>query len=160
MSDQNLLILGLGNVLLGDEGVGIHIINGLKKKLLPDCVIIIDGGTMGLSLIDTISGFQEALVVDAVRGGNLPDLRFFSLKEIISETEGTGLTLHEVGFNNVLKLMDALGMKIPDITILGIRIDKISPGIGLSNQCRTVVSRAVTMIMEKINEYRRKNHVR
>lgn len=155
MSDQNLLILGLGNILLGDEGVGIHIINKLKKKLLPDYVSIIDGGTMGLNLIETISGYQEALVVDAVRGESLPDLRFFSLKEIISENEGTRLTLHEVGFNNVLKLMDTLGMKIPDITILGIRIDEISPGIGLSDQCRSLTSMAVSKVMEKIEEYRR-----
>ena len=161
LSNQNLLILGLGNVLLGDEGVGIHIINGLKKKLLPDCVSIIDGGTMGLSLIDTISGYQETLVVDAVRGESLPDLRFFSLKEIISkENERNNFSLHSVGFDSVLKLMDTLELKVPDITVLGIRIDEISPGIGLSSQCGKVVSRAVTMIMEKINDYRRKYHVR
>ncbi len=157
MTDQKLLILGLGNIILGDEGVGIHIINRLKKKLLPDCINIIDGGTMGLSLIDTISGYQEALVVDAVIGKNLPDIRFFSLKEIIFKNGENNFSLHSVGFDSVLKLMDTLGLKVPEITVLGIRIDKITPGIGLSDQCRSLASMAESKVMDKIEEYRRTN---
>ena len=67
MSDERLLILGLGNPLMGDDGAGIQIVEELKKSDLPEYVDVIDGGTAGVGLIDLMSGYSRVIVVDAVR---------------------------------------------------------------------------------------------
>ena len=66
MSDERLLILGLGNPLMGDDGAGIQIVEELKKSDLPEYVDVIDGGTAGVGLIDLMSGYSRVIVVDAV----------------------------------------------------------------------------------------------
>ena len=158
LSKPEFLILGLGNLILGDEGVGIHIVNKLKKRCLPEFVRVIDGGTMGMGLVDAISGYRKVLVVDAVRGKKLPDLKLFSLKDVIRSNNNDSFSLHGINFGEVLKLMDALKMKIPEITVLGIRINEIKHGIGLSGQCQKIVSRATNMVLETIENYRRKHY--
>ena len=68
MSEERLLILGLGNPLMGDDGAGIQIVNELRESDLPEYVDVIDGGTAGVGLIDLMSGYSRVIVVDAVRG--------------------------------------------------------------------------------------------
>lgn len=74
MSEGRLLIIGLGNPLMGDDGAGIQVVNELQKLDLPDYVDVIDGGTPGVGLIDMMSGYSRVIVVDAVMGACHPEL--------------------------------------------------------------------------------------
>lgn len=134
LSNGRLLILGLGNPLMGDDGVGIQVVNELKNANLSEKVDIIDGGTAGIDLIDMISGYERVIVVDAVRKG-------FS-------DEDKGYSLHDVGLTPALRLMQALGMAIPEITIIGIPAADITPRMGLSEECRKWIPETVKLITE------------
>ena len=169
MSDERLLILGLGNPLMGDDGAGIQIVEELKKSDLPEYVDVIDGGTAGVGLIDLMSGYSRVIVVDAVmvdvetpqREVSLTTLHNpLSIRErdrpVLREVEGVrvGLnsddncSLHEMELTSVLRLMQTLGIKIPEITIVGIPAVNIVRGIGLSEECRRLIPQAVKLITE------------
>ncbi|MBI5756524.1 MAG: hydrogenase maturation protease [Nitrospirae bacterium] len=134
MSNRKLLILGLGNPLMGDDGVGIQVVNELQNTNLSEKVDIMDGGTAGIDLIDMISGYERVIVVDAVRKGFSDENKEFSL--------------HDVELTSVLRLMQTLGMDIPEITIIGIPAANITPRIGLSEECRKWIPEAVKLITE------------
>ncbi len=78
MSANRILVLGVGNLLLGDEGVGIHLINKMQKTSLPPGVEVMDGGTTSFELINYFRGRKKVIIVDAVKGDAEPGtiLRF------------------------------------------------------------------------------------
>ena len=150
MSEGRLLIVGLGNPLMGDDGAGIEVVSELHKLVLPENVDVIDGGTPGVGLIDMMSGYSRVIVVDAVMGACHPELVSGSLgKEILKQfqddREGDNCSLHETELTSVLRLMQTLGMKIPEITIVGIPAFNIAPGIGLSEECMKLIPQAVEL---------------
>ena len=67
-----VLVLGLGNVLLKDEGVGVHVAGQLQKQVLPCNVEVIDGGTAGLDVLLSQQGLDKLVVIDAMRAGKKP----------------------------------------------------------------------------------------
>ena len=119
---------------MGDDGVGIQVVNELKNANLSEKVDIIDGGTAGIDLIDMISGYERVIVVDAVGKG-------FS-------NENKGFFLHDMELTSVLMLMQTLGINLPEITIIGIPAANITPRIGLSEECRKWIPEAVKLITE------------
>lgn len=78
MNERRILILGLGNLLLGDEGVGIHAVRQLQRMPLPPEVEVIDGGTGGFELLAHCHGKRKVIIIDAVKGDARPGtvLRF------------------------------------------------------------------------------------
>ena len=160
MSEERLLILGLGNPLMGDDGAGIQIVEELKKSDLPEYVDVIDGGTAGVGLIDLMTGYSRVIVVDAVIGeeGHFPGCisqREVSLiklqsQEILKQVQNDGCSLHETELTSVLRLMQKLGMKIPEITIVGIPAVNIAPGIGLSEECRRYMQEAIKRLRGQV----------
>ena len=72
MKNANILILGIGNLLLRDEGVGIHVVQKMKEMELPPGIEVMDGGTMGLNLLYYIENRDRVIVVDTVIVGDPP----------------------------------------------------------------------------------------
>jgi len=160
LSEERLLILGLGNPLMGDDGAGIQIVNELRESDLPEYVDVIDGGTAGVGLIDLMSGYSRVIVVDAVirEEGHFPrciSQREVSLiklqsQEILKQVQNDGCSLHEMELTSVLRLMKTLGMPIPEITIVGIPAVNIAPGIGLSEECRRYMQEAIKRLRGQV----------
>ncbi len=69
---KNILILGIGNILLKDEGIGVHVVNKLKEMQLPPDVEVMDGGTLGIDLLYYIEGRKKVVVIDTVTAGEPP----------------------------------------------------------------------------------------
>ncbi len=161
MSDERLLIIGLGNPLMGDDGAGIQVVNELRESDLPEYVDVIDGGTPGVGLIDLMSGYSRVIVVDAVMVDvETPQREVFlttlhnplSLRERdrvrVGLNSDDNCSLHEMELTSVLRLMQTLGIKIPEITIVGIPAVNIVRRIGLSEECRRLIPQAVKFIKE------------
>ena len=68
--NKNTLILGIGNYLMGDEGIGVHVANQLEKELLPVGVDVLDGGTGGFYLLEYFEIYKHVILVDATLDGN------------------------------------------------------------------------------------------
>lgn len=151
--NNKLLILGLGNILLGDDGVGIHVINKLRKHNLPVFVDLADGGVAGIALVDIISSYQRVLVIDAIQGKDTLPPRITLLKpHELSYVEEDTYSAHDMDLTATLELMKALNMDIPDISIVGIPVTDIKPLIGLSEECKFLIEDAVDQVIRMIEE--------
>jgi len=154
LNRDKLPVIGLGNLLMGDDGAGIYVINELRKQNLPEEVDIIDGGTGGVELIDILASSRTTIVIDAImtHGNSITGIRLFSPDAFIFDKEDNGYSLHDVELTSVLRLMRALDLEIPEIKIVGIPAVDISPRIGLSEECSRLIPEAVELIVEVLQK--------
>ncbi len=154
-NEERVLILGLGNLLMGDDGIVIHIVNELRRNDFADFVDIIDGGTAGLGLLEILSGYQRVIIIDAIRDkkGAFSGIRIFSPDDINEESEGAVYSVHDMELGSCLVLMKRLGMDIPLISILGVSAKNISPTMELSAECKRSIPKAVRFIKKMVTDY-------
>lgn len=127
------LILGLGNPLRGDDGIGPRVIEEVMRRGLPEGVSSLDGGTAGLDLLNVLEGWKRVVVVDAADVGREPGqfLRFTPDQARLVEAEDS-FSLHHAGLGEVLALADVLGQTLPELTIFGVQPARVGWGQGLS----------------------------
>ena len=138
------LILGVGNPLRGDDGIGPKIIELLQKESLPTSIHILDGGTDGLNLIEEIKPYPKAIIIDAVNMKAKPGtIRAFSPEEVTMIVSSDALSTHGFGLAEVVSLMQSLGVKT-ELTIIGIQPQNIEFGMGLSD----VITQTIPSILK------------
>jgi hydrogenase maturation protease len=117
----SLVVLGLGNLVHGDDGIGVHALRELEHDpRLPPGVVLLDGGTHGLGLLPHIAGFSHLLVVDAVDAGEPPGT--------VVRFEGSALnglpgkaSVHQLGFADMMVALKLLGESPPELVVLGVQ---------------------------------------
>ena len=131
---EPVLVAGLGNPLMGDEGVGVRVAEALQARCgLPPDVEVLDLGTAGMKLLHAIRGRRRAILVDCARMGDPPGtIRRFTERQVRSRKELAGLSLHEADLLGVLELAARLGEKPDEVVLFGIEPADLSPGEGLS----------------------------
>lgn len=121
---MKILILGIGNILFGDEGIGVHLSNLLKlnyKFSGEHSVDIVDGGTMAQHLIPIISQYDSVLIIDSIDANDakIGDVYFFDFNAIPNSITWAG-SAHEVEMLQTLRMVELLG-DLPPTKILGIK---------------------------------------
>jgi len=129
-----LLILGLGNVLFGDDGLGVIAVASLKERYeIPDGVCALDGGTLGLSLLPLLQQSRRALLVDAIR---CPGVAPGSLVRLDGAEVGPAarerLSPHQVGVADLLDSAQLLGGNPAEVTLLGLVPEMMEWSVGRS----------------------------
>ncbi|HHT9131758.1 MAG TPA: hydrogenase maturation protease [Candidatus Tripitaka californicus] len=143
-------IIGIGNPLLGDDGVGVEVIKELERLTLPSHVRLYDGGVGGFSLLGLIDGHREAIFVDALEMGLEPgSIRQLDVKTLQSLKPRLRYSLHEVSLRECLPFLQ-LADNPPKITIIGIQPRRVGPGIGLSPEVKGSVSDIIRIILEEL----------
>jgi hydrogenase maturation protease len=119
-NDTHIMVLGVGNLLFTDEGIGIHAIRKLDERYnFPENVSIQDGGVLGINLLGVISAADHLIVVDAVKNGGQPgDLHRLEGDDIPRRILAKN-SLHQVDLLEALTLCKALD-KVPETVILGV----------------------------------------
>ncbi len=149
MSPPPTLILGLGNPLRGDDGVGVRVAALLNERTLPDEVEVIDGGTQGLGLINLFEGRQRLIIVDAADMNEPPGtFRRFTLAEARLLGSDQHLSVHAPGLRDVLLLAQALEMLPPEVTILGVQPAQVEWDTGLSRQVQAALPALVEAVLK------------
>lgn len=129
--DANILILGLGNVLMGDEGIGIKAVENLQEQSLPSKVDILDGGTGGFQLLSLFQEYEHIIIIDATIGGKKPGEIQVLTPRFASEFPRS-LTSHDIGLKDLMQSAELLG-KLPSIHLLAINIEACSaPGMEIT----------------------------
>jgi hydrogenase maturation protease len=147
------LILGVGNLLLRDEGVGVHVISALRDRELPDDVELCDGGTASFDLLDTLAGRRQVIIIDAVRTGSDPGTIFRFTPEDISVSREQITSLHQVGLLETLDLVDHLLDFAPErVIILGIEPKEIGWGLELSAEIEAALPKVIELIMSELEK--------
>jgi hydrogenase maturation protease len=134
---SSVLILGIGNVLLSDEGIGVHMARTLLSEGgLPEGAEVVDGGTMGLELLPLLENAASLLIIDAVELGAAPG----ALRVIVGRHLETTLSLHvsphQVGAADLIAVARMLGRLPQQTSLLGVQPASLSPGAELSAALR------------------------
>lgn len=148
-AQKEILILGIGNLLLKDEGVGVHVVNRLRDINLPCNMEVLDGGTLGFDLHLYIEGRKKVIVIDAVMAGEPPGTIYrFTDSDIVAEAK-VSLSAHDIDFTDVLKTAHFLGHK-PEIIFIGIEPKDISEGLELSPEIEKKIPKVIDVVMREI----------
>jgi len=134
----NVLILGIGNLLLSDEGVGVHAVRCLSERELPPGVEVLDGGTSGADLVDHLEGRTKVVVIDAASGDGPPGTVYRCEARELIEQEGA-LSLHEFGLADSLHMAERLGCAPQRVVVLGVQPATMEPGLELSPDVSAVL---------------------
>ena len=145
-------VIGMGNLLLKDEGVGIHVIQALEKDSTESCgeFMIVDGGTCTDILLHLPLGIEKLIVVDAVKGGGEPGSIYrFSPGDIAFE-RGTQTSVHQLGLAESLEMMAVARTGAPQVVIVGIEPKEIDWGLEISVELKERVPQVIAMVKEEI----------
>jgi len=141
-------VLGIGNVLLRDEGIGCHVVHALEGIPLPD-VKIIDGGTCP-DVLQFVEDTDKLVIVDAVKGGGTPGQIYrFRLEDITLEQKPF-LSLHDVGLVDNLMLMQ-LWRNIGEAVIIGVEPREINWGLELSPELQEKMPQIIETILAELS---------
>lgn len=151
MSEKHILVLGVGNLLLGDEGTGVRVIEKLEDEyVFSNNVELYDGGTLGLLLLDPISRADFAVVVDIVRAGGAPGTVYRIEEKDFFKKIPYKSSLHELNILETLIFAEELGNK-PETVVIGIEPqDYTSCSTDLSDPVRSRMEDIVSAVLKEV----------
>ena len=149
-SRPKTLVLGLGNVLMGDEGVGVHVLRALQKREQPEGVECLDGGTGGFILLEPMQAADRIVMIDAAADGN-PVGTVTRTSPRFSRDYPPTMTAHDVGIKDLLDLFYMLdGGR--DVVLYAITIDPLqSITLDLSETISKAAQIAVAQIATELS---------
>ena len=141
---MRVLVLGLGNILLRDEGINIQIIEALAERyVIPAEVEIVDGGTSGMDLLDTIAGCDHLLICDAVRADAPPGSVIKLCDAQVPALFRNRFSPHQLGVADVLATLILTDETPVSITLIGVVPSDLELGLDLSPEVAIAAERAV-----------------
>lgn len=142
---QGRLILGIGNVLMGDEGVGVHALAELRKEEWPDDVTLVDGGTGGFHLLSLLQDYEPVVMIDATADGRPPGTVGLIRPRFASDFPPS-LSAHDIGLRDLVEATALLG-HLPELHLVTVSIGGITP------MCLTLsspVAAAVPQVIDRV----------
>jgi hydrogenase maturation protease len=128
------VILGIGNLLMGDEGVGVHAVRAIEAMVLPPGVTCVDGGTGGLHLLGLLDDAARVVLIDATIDGQ-PAGTVRRLQPRFSRDYPATLTAHDIGLKDLLDTLHLMD-RVPEVILFAVSIDgingletELSPGV-------------------------------
>lgn len=151
MEQPRILVLGVGNILLRDEGVGVRVIEKLQSIYdFSSNVELMDGGTLGLKLLDPISQADYLIVVDAVQNGRPPGTLYRLPAEELEKRIVFKSSLHQLSLVETLVYSEMLGHR-PQAVIIGVEPQDISPwGLELTPIVEARTAELCTRVLAEI----------
>jgi len=144
------LILGLGNPLRGDDGLGPRVIAELEQRGLPDGVVAVDGGTGGLGVLRYLEEWERVLIVDVAEVGLQPgQFVRFTPKEARLLGNASSFSVHGPGLGEAIALGDALGREMAEIVIFGLQPESLGWRQGLSCAVEAGLPALVDAVLEE-----------
>ena len=145
---NKVLILGIGNILMGDEGIGVHVVNSLEKAALPADIELLDGGVGSFLRLEPMQNAERVILIDAtIDGQKAGSVR--RLQPKFSTDYPTTLTAHDIGLKDLLDAFYLMG-KTPNVTLFAISIPALQDMVmDLSPELRQVVPQVAQMVMDE-----------
>lgn len=142
---ESILVLGVGNYLMGDEGIGVHLIQKMAKLDLPDKVDILDGGTGGFLLLNCFEAYKTIIFVDATMDGK-PEGTISLIRPKFASDFPSALSVHDVGLKDMIEAVYLMETK-PDLWLFTVSIEEIVP---MTVELSPKVERAIPELIEQI----------
>lgn len=149
MANKRTLILDIGNLILKDEGIGVHVVRTLEEKKLPPEVDLVDGGTATMDLLSVIYESERIIVIDALKAGGEPGTIYRCLPEDLMGTSDRPLSLHQLGLLDVLGMSRQLGGNAA-VIIIGVEPKEISWGLELTEELQAAVPKVIKAVKKEL----------
>ncbi len=143
-------MVGVGNLLLKDEGIGVHVARALQEMELPDGTEIIDGGTVP-DLLAYTGAEDRLLIIDAVAAGGAPGTVYRFHPDDLAAKAGEPLSLHELDLTASLGMMRLAKREPAEVTIIGIQPDEIDWGTELSAELQEKLPEIVRTVRKELD---------
>lgn len=144
-----IVVIGVGNLLLQDEGVGIHAIRSLQEMNLPSDIKLVDGGTSPDLIAYTKAG-DKMIIIDSAKTGGEPGTIYRFKPEDLVGGKGNLASAHEMGVVENLKLMELTGNKPKETVIIGIEPTTIDWGTELSSELKEKLPNLIKVVLKEI----------
>jgi len=156
LGDENspIAVLGVGNVLLSDEGFGVRVVQHLMKyyDFKPE-IRLIDGGTLGWDLLNFLQGVKKLIVIDAVEGKAVPETFFVFKNGEVKTYFKRKVSGHEAGVQEVLAWFELMGKPIEEITVIGVQPQSLDTGLELTPLIKRQIPKAVEEVLKQLNTW-------
>jgi hydrogenase maturation protease len=148
------LVLGVGNILLQDEGVGVRVVEQLREGYaLPEEIQVLDGGTMGLDLLYYLEGVDRLLVIDAVDAGQSPGTIIRLTGDEIPALLGRKLSPHQIGLADLLSVAELRDLTPGQVILIGVQPASLETGLDLSPTIRARLPAIVEMVIKEVRNW-------
>jgi hydrogenase maturation protease len=141
---MNILVLGLGNAIMGDDSLGVRAVEELQNRFrFPEGVSVLDGGTLGLDLLPRLEGVKRLVIIDALEMGAAPGTVFRLSGEEVPRAFADKLSVHQVGVQDLLAVAELQGHLPGELVVWGAQPASVEPGLDLSSPVRKALPEVV-----------------
>lgn len=152
---KEITVLGIGNIILSDEGFGVRVVEHIKKSFqFPENVQLIDGGTLGVELTQFITGTQKLLIIDSIDGGKQAGTLYKLTGDKIRTHFSEKISAHEVGIQDVLTMLELTNKMIPEVVVIGAQPFSLEAGVNLTPEMQKLIPQVSDMAIDILRSWR------
>jgi hydrogenase maturation protease len=145
------LILGIGNILLGDEGIGVWVVESLRRCYqFPSSATVLEGGTLGLDLLPQLQDVSRLLVVDAVQLGGEPGEIVRLEGDDVPRAIDVKVSPHQIGIKELLATARLMGCEPPKVVLWGMEPERVEPGADFSPKIAQALPQLQTSVLDEL----------
>jgi len=147
------VVLGVGNILLSDEGFGVRVAEALSQRFrFPDAVEVLDGGTLGIELMRFLDGAERLILIDAIHGTEPGSFRIIQGDDVRLYFQEK-VSLHEMGIQEVLASLVVMEKPIAEIVVIGVVPVSLDIGLDLTPLVASRIDEAVTSVIRQLHDW-------
>ncbi len=152
--DNSIVVLGVGNILLTDEGLGVHVVKELKENynFTPE-ISLIDGGTMGMELLTYMRGMKRILLIDAINGGEAPGTVYEFPHRELEQYFTEHISVHEVGMQDILRIRAIQENPLEDAIVIGVEPESLEIGFEPSAPVQAVLPEVKERVLRVLRNW-------
>ena len=152
--ENSIVVLGVGNILLTDEGLGVHVVEDLKANytFIPQ-ISLIDGGTMGMELLTYMRGMKQILLIDAVNGGEAPGTIYEFPHRELEQYFTDHISVHEVGMQDILRIRAIQENPLEDAIVIGVEPESLDVGFEPSAPVQKALPEVKDRVLRVLREW-------
>ncbi|MBN2168739.1 MAG: HyaD/HybD family hydrogenase maturation endopeptidase [Actinobacteria bacterium] len=145
------LLIGIGNTLMKDDGVGVHAARFLKSRV-PRDVDVIEGGVYSIDLLYSMEGCSKVLFIDGIDAGEEPGAIFRFTPDDIREKSSGPLSVHEIGVMDLIRTAKLIGQEPPEITLFAVQVKELGIGEELTPEIEGVLPKLAELVVKEFED--------
>lgn len=151
---MSILVMGLGNLVMSDDGLGSRVITELEQRFLPcEQVKLLDGGTLGLDLLPRLEGVEKLLIIDALQMGAEAGTLFRLEGDEVPRAFANKLSVHQMGLQDLLAVAELQGNLPQELVVIGAQSAVIEMGMELSPAVAASLEQVVSAVLAELETW-------
>ena len=148
---MKVVVLGVGNTLLEDEGIGVYAAEALESRYhLPPDVRVVDGGTAGMELLECVEDLDKLIIIDCVRVNQPPATVIRRVNDEVPAFFRTKISPHQIGISDVLAALQLRERFPKQLALIGIQPQSLETGTELTPEVAATMPKVLEMVIEEL----------